>query len=61
MFWGKIIGLVAGVSLSYFFLLPNDFFHNGFVEMPVEQTLRIAGAVAVTITTLVVGHFLDDR
>ncbi len=44
--WGKVLGLIAGASVSYFFILPANVLPNlGVAEMSLGDLLSILAVV----------------
>jgi len=62
---GKITGLIVGVSLAYFFIMPSDIVHTlrttPLPSVPLTDILSVLAALAITIITVALGHLLDRR
>ncbi len=60
MLWGKVAGLIVGASISFVFILPADVLLNlQLASMPIDDLLRVFGAVIVVVIAVGIGHFID--
>ena len=59
MFWGTIIGLIIGASLSYNFILPADVWNLKLAAMTIGDLIRILGALVVTFGVGGIGLLID--
>ncbi len=60
MLRGKVAGLIVGASISFVFILPADVLLNlQLASMPIDDLLRVFGAVIVVVIAVGIGHFIE--